>query len=346
MSLIRFILSFIACLVGIILIIPAVIIVLPILLIAQVKKLWTSFKPKISEWEDIIQFDRQFGWQPKPNVQTQMNTDGAYRVTVGADGWRGNYSLKECQTIIIGDSFVFGNGTDDKNHFAELTKKTKVKPIGAPGYGTAHYLLILKTLTAELHGKLVIWFVFTGNDYREAIRPTSYGYHFPFVYYDEKTQSYKMRTDNIHPKKLPFNFERGYKTSVPELADLYYKNYLSDYAFGAFDYLTAEAKKHCESYGAKFAIITIPLWWLFDEQSAGKIKRYCSNIEKFSAHYPDERAAEICKRHHIPFRPGNSHFNRKDFLPNDFHFSRLGNQKAAHIIDDLYISFLKTKPIQ
>src|SRR3989338_3901236 len=327
MPLARFIFSFIAFIIGIVLVIPVIVLALPILLVASVGKIGNALKPKTSDWEDIIQFDPILGWRAKPNVRTRMNTEGVYKLTTGSDGWRGNYSLKNCDVVVIGDLFVFGQGADDSEHFA-LHAKAKVKPVGAPGYGATHYLLLLKQLSHELRGKLVIWFVFTGNDYREAIRPTYYGYHFPFVFYDNETNMYKIRTDNINPQKLPFNFEKGYKTSMPELADLYYKNYLSDYAFGAFEYLVKEAKNHCEKYGAKFAIATIPLWWVLDEKTVNKIKRHCSDVEQFSSRYPDERTAEICNRHYILFRAGSDCFVRKDFLPNDFHWSRARNQKT------------------
>lgn len=341
MALPRFLLAFIASVIGIILVIPAVALALPIWLVTLGRKIWNALQPETSEWEDIIQFDPILGWRVKPNMRVRMKTENTYRLTTGNDGWRGHYNVSESGVVVMGDSFVFGQGTDDADYFAGLTKTSGVKPIGAPGYGTTHYLLLLRTLTSELKGKLVIWFVFTGNDYREAIRPTSYGYHFPFTFYDNETGSYKIRTDNISPKKLPFNFEKGYKTSAPELADLYYKNYLSDYAFGAFEYLVKEAKNHCDKNGAKFAIVTIPLWWVFDENMSHKIKRHCSDEKRFSPRYPDERSAEICKRHDITFRAGTDHFIREDFLPSDFHWSRPGNIKAAKIIDELYTYFFK-----
>lgn len=343
MSFARFILAFIAFVIGIVLVIPAIIIALPVWLASLVRKIFTALKPKPSEWENIIQFDPKLGWRTKPNLNVLMETDGVYRVKTGEDGWRGHNNFKDSDVIVIGDSFVFGQGATDKDYFANLTERAKIKPVGAPGYGAAHYLLLLKMLTAELKGKLVVWLVFTGNDYREAIRPTSYGYRFPFVFYDNEARGWQIQTDHIAEKKLPFNFERGYKTSMAELADLHYKNYLSDYAFGAFEYLAGEAKKHCDRQGAKFAVATIPLWWVFDDKAAYKVKRHCSEAEKFTAAYPDEQTEAICKRHNIPFRAGAAYFVREDFLSNDFHFSRLGNQKVARYLDELCASLLAGK---
>ena len=343
MSYPRLLPAFVAFFLGIILIIPALFLILPLWFIPLLLKTVKSWKTRMSKLEDIIQFDQALGWRSKPNIKTWMELDGEYRVTTGEDGWRGNYSLKDCNTVVIGDSFVFGQGVSDKNHFASHTNSAKVKPLGSHGYGATQYLILLKNLGNEIKGKLVIWFIFTGNDYREAIRPTSYGRHSPFVFYDNTTKSYKIRPENINPRKLPFNFEKGYSTSMPELADLYYKNYFSDYAFGAFEYLAEEAKKHCEIHGATFAITTIPLWWVHDEKAVRKVKRYCSNEEKFSPSYPDQKSEEICKSYDISFCSGAHFYQRADFLPNDFHWSRLGNKTAAKIIDKLHISFLEKK---
>lgn len=341
MILIRLILSLIAFLLGIIFAIPAVLAMLPFWIVSAVLKIIRLSGPKISDWEDIIEYDSKLGWRAKSNVDVHMDIDGIYRMTTGADGWRGGYDLKESDTLVIGDSFVFGQGADDRDHFANLTKRARVKPLGAPGYGLTHYLLLLQNLTSELKGKLVIWFVHTGNDYREAVRPSSYGYHFPFVFRNAETGAWQIRADHIREKKLPFHFEKGYNTSMPELADLFSKNYFSDYGFGAFEYLVSEAKKHCARYGAKFAVVTLPVRWLIDGSYTQKIKRHASAPENFSVKYPDEQASLICKRLHIEFRATLDEFVREDFLPVDLHWSRRGHEKAAKIIDELYGDFLK-----
>jgi len=343
MLFIRFILAFTAFLIGIVLIIPALIVMLPFWFVTVTGKIIKIFKPKISEWEDIIEFDQKLGWKSKPNIDTNMEIDGVYHITIGKDGYRGNYDLKESDVVVIGDSFVFGQGTDDKHYFGNLTKLAKVKPVGAPGYGATHYLLLLKTLATELKGKLVIWFVYTGNDYREAIRPVSYGYHFPFVFQNSSTGKWEIKTDHITEKKLPFHFDKGYNTSMREFADLFSKNYLSDYAFSAFEYLTSEAKKHCDKNGAEFAVVTFPVRWLIDGSYANKIKRHASEPEHFSLTYPDEEVKRLCNRNGITFRACLNDFIREDFLPIDLHWSKKGNKKTAKIIDELYKSFLKNK---
>ena len=336
---IRLILSLIASIIGIILIIPGLMLMFPFWFVSLVAKMVAKFKPTLSTWEDIIEFDPELGWRSKPNIDAHMDVDGIYHITVGPDGWRGNQSLKKSDTIVIGDSFVCGQGTDDKNHFSNLTKHTQVKPIGAPGYGVVHYLLLLKNLSSDLKGKLVLWFVYTGNDYRESVRPSSYGYHFPFVFRDNATEAWEIQTSHIRDTKLPFHFEKGYKVSIPELADLFSKNYFSDYAYGAFEYLVVEAKKHCETHGAKFAVVTLPIKWCLDDSYLHKLKRHSGNPENFSLKYPDEQAGIICKRHGITFKAGSSEFTTEDFLPNDLHWSQGGNKKAAKIIDVLHKDF-------
>lgn len=340
MFLIRFILTVAYSVVGVALLIPLIIVTVPFWLINGLLKLAEKCRPAAIDWKDRIEYDPVLGRRPKALIDAYMETDGLYRVTTGPDGWRGNYRLKDSSAIVIGDSFVFGSGANDGNHFANLTNSARVKPIGGPGYGVVHYLLLLKNLTTELKGKLVIWFVYTGNDFRESIRPSSYGFWFPFVFFNNEKGKWQIRTDHINPKKLPFNFEKGYKNSIPELADLFSKNYLSDYAYSAFEYLANEAKMHCDAHGAKFAVVPIPLNWILDGNYTYKIKRFSSNPEDFSVQYPEEQMGRICERLGITFQPTFDYFVRKDYLPRDLHWSVSGNEKAANIIDELYKRFL------
>ena len=337
---IRVVLSFIVSIIGIIAIIPAVLIMFPFWFLTVISNAIEKFKPKAVEWKDRIEYDPALGRHAKPNVSSYMDTDGLYRLTSGSDGWRGNYKIGDSDVVVIGDSFVFGIGVDDKDHFANQTKRARVKPMGAPGYGLTHYLQILKSLSSEIKDKLVVWFVYTGNDFRESIRPTSYGYWFPFVSYDASTQSWKIKTDHIDPKKVPFNFEKSYRNSIQELADLFSHNYLSDYAFGAFEYLAREANDHCVKNGATFAIVILPIRWQIDGDYTFKLKRHASNPDAFSLTYPEERTGEVCQHLGIPWKPTLKEFSREDFLPNDLHWSRQGHEKAAKIIDGLYETHL------
>jgi hypothetical protein len=338
---IRFILSIVACLVGGVLMLPALIIISPFWFIFIISKIVNKLKPTISEWEDIIEFDPDLGWRAKPSINTHMDVDGVYHMTTGRDGWRGNYDLKKSNVVVIGDSFVFGQGSDDKDYFANLTNLAKTKPIGAPGYGAVHYLLLLRRLNDQIRGKIIVWFIYTGNDLRESIRPSSYGYHFPFVFRDSEKADWKIKTDHINSKKLPFNFEKSYKTSMPELADLFSQNYFSDYAYGALEYLLKEAKKYCDGYGAKFVVVPLPIHWLFDGNYNYKIKRFASKPDSFSVKYPEDRVKSICKNNGINFKPSFDYFTREDFLPNDLHWSKSGNKKAAIIIEEIFASLSK-----
>ncbi|OHA26495.1 MAG: hypothetical protein A3C06_02870 [Candidatus Taylorbacteria bacterium RIFCSPHIGHO2_02_FULL_46_13] len=341
MAFVRFILSLLASLVGIVFMIPMAALLFPFWYISVLVKISEKLKPKIVVWEDIIQFDQRLGWRVKPKVDAHMEVDNVYHLTTGEEGWRGNFNLKESTVVAVGDSFVFGQGVDDKDYFANLTHSAHVKPLGAPGYGATHYLLLLQSLTTELKGKLVIWFVYTGNDFRESIRPSSYGNKSPYVFYNRKRGQWEIQTDHINPQRLPFNFEKSYNVSIPELADLFSKNHLSEYAYAAFEYLAKEAQKHCDTHGAKFVIITTPVRWFLDGNYTFKIKRHASKPDDFSVKYPDEQAAIICKRNGIVCKSCFDEFSLDDFLPRDLHWSRKGNQTAANIIDALYRSFVR-----
>src|SRR3989344_2632195 len=127
---IRVVLSFIVSIIGIIAIIPAVLIMFPFWFLTVISNAIEKFKPKAVEWKDRIEYDPALGRHAKPNVSSYMDTDGLYRLTSGSDGWRGNYKIGDSDVVVIGDSFVFGIGVDDKDHFANQTKRARVKPMG------------------------------------------------------------------------------------------------------------------------------------------------------------------------------------------------------------------------
>jgi hypothetical protein len=334
----RLVTAFIGMVLGAIFILPVVIIFSPFFLVLLILKIYSLLGPKIGTWKDTVEWDKNLGWKHKPNLNMYLESDDVYHITTGKDGNRGHYSLKDCDVVAIGDSFVFGYAGDDKNHFANFTKHAKVKPIGAQGYSTVHYLLLLKSLTKEIENKTVVWFVYTGNDYRESVRPSVYGYLAPFVFFNEDAKIWEIKADHISPKRTSSNYDRGYKIAVGELADLFHENYFSNYAFSAFEYLVKEAKKHCDENGARFVVATTPISWLLDGAYNHKIKRHSSDPDKFSLRYPDERAAAICKQNDVEHVPCFDLLERQDFLLNDLHWSPVGNRKVAKIIDDIYMS--------
>src|SRR5688500_213079 len=71
------------------------------------------FEPSFVPWTDLIAFDRQLGWRPRPNLDTRYLADGddIFRIVTDEEGWPGRRTIEGSDTVVIGDSFAFGYGT-------------------------------------------------------------------------------------------------------------------------------------------------------------------------------------------------------------------------------------------
>ena len=66
----------------------------------------------------------------------------------------------------------------------------------------------------QLQGKLVVWFIYFGNDLYDNLAPDMYGYRTPFV--REANGAWEMVTHHISPDKWPL-------TSTANATDYYQK---------------------------------------------------------------------------------------------------------------------------
>src|SRR3990172_7833003 len=122
-------------------------------------------------WQELLEFAPTVGWRPKPNLNTYARADKVFQLTTDTEGWRGQRSIGESEVIVFGDSFAFGYGVDDKAFFANIKSKVRIKAIGANGYNMVQALQWMERLSSQLKGKLVVWFIFVGNDLYDNLQP-------------------------------------------------------------------------------------------------------------------------------------------------------------------------------
>jgi lysophospholipase L1-like esterase len=168
----------------------------------------------------------QFGFWNRPNLrakrfQSEPNTP-FYRVTTDAKGYRG---LRPVQTpkpqgvrrvVVLGDSFTFGVGVDDKDTFpAQLERelnrtaakgtdgaaRCEVVNAGCPGWGTENELAFWRARSKELQPDLLV-VAFFRNDLADNMR------HFLFQVTPEGKAVYKPNVELSRAKqiaeKIPF----------------------------------------------------------------------------------------------------------------------------------------------
>jgi len=131
-------------------------------------------------------------------------------LTTDGEGWRGRTELRESDIVVFGDSFAFGYGVDDKKFFAGLNPDVRIKSIGVNGYNMVQSLFWMERLSVQLTGKLVVWFVYFGNDLYENLQPNLERYRMPFVRSFNGTGDWEIVTSHINATKWPFSSERRY----------------------------------------------------------------------------------------------------------------------------------------
>jgi hypothetical protein len=147
-----------------------------------VMRLWRRIiEPRFLNWGQLIEFDKAFGWKSRPRIDAYHLADDVFHFTTGDDGWRGRRRLDESEIVVFGDSFAWGYGIDDEHHFAQLAEPLRVKTIGTMGYNMAHSLMWMERLSADLFDRLIVWFIYYGNDLYDKLTPHMRQYRAPFV---------------------------------------------------------------------------------------------------------------------------------------------------------------------
>lgn len=102
----------------------------------------------------MIQYDKQLGWKLKPYWSGKHhNFDYDVNYTINKHGFRGRaFAKNKTSYAIIGDSFTFGVGVNDKETFVALLDKNieaSFVNYSVPGYSTDQQLLLIKRLLGQ-----------------------------------------------------------------------------------------------------------------------------------------------------------------------------------------------------
>ncbi len=174
MTIFRTVLAIIAALFGMILTVPIIILGLPFWAVAYFTRILSLLnETRAIEWKQIMEFYSTIGWKPRANLDTYaLGLDGEpFHFTTDSHGWRGKNSIADSEIVVFGDSFAFGFAADDDKFYAELNPRLRIKAIGANGYNMVQSLLWMQRLSTKLKEKLVVWFIYYGNDLYENLQP-------------------------------------------------------------------------------------------------------------------------------------------------------------------------------
>ncbi len=291
------------------------------------------WQPREVPWDDLIEFVPEIGWKNRGNVRAYVRGTRPFHVTTDPEGWRGRVSLEESDMVVFGDSFAFGHGVGDDAFFANRPSAVRIKAIGANGYNMVQTLLWMERLKDRLAGKLVVWFVFYGNDLMDNLHPHFDRYRTPFVRSRHDGTGWEIVTEHVRAEPWPFDPHSWYSNRIGEVCS---PTFRAERAFSACDFLIERARRSCESAGARLAVVGVPEVQLLDPVRRERYRRRAPDPARFDPGLPDRRLREICERQGVLFVALSEVLEVQDHLLNDCHWTPRGHLRVARVLERLY----------
>lgn len=284
-------------------------------------------------WQQLMAFEPTIGWKPRPLLDAYAKGARVFHLTTDAEGWRGRTTIEESDIIVFGDSFAFGYGADDRTWFAALHTTLRIKGIGANGYNMVQELLWMERLAPRLRGKLVVWFVYYGNDLYENLQPNLDRYRMPFVRPIPGSKDWEIVTSHIRPEPWPCPTPRRY---YPRLAEICRPSFLSERAFAACSFLLARGRDICREARAPLVVIGIPVLAQLEPEGISRLAAMSPDAAAFDPDLPDRRLAETCRALGVPFVPLKDHLTAADYIRGDGHWTPAGHRRVATLLGQLH----------
>ena len=261
-----------------------------------------------------------------------------FRLKTDADGWRGRATFSESEIIVIGDSFAAGYGVSERHFFANLLREPKIKPIGIGGYSMVQELLWIKQLAPKLGGKLIVWFIYHGNDLYDNLSPDLRGYRKPFVRESRQNGGWEIVSKHIGPEQWPIVTQVRLKGwhHLPKLAELCSDTFLAKRAYDAAEYLIGAGNEVCREAGADLVVMTIPDPSQLRLPSNGGLQAHTGNSRSFDPFRPDVKIEASCRRLEVGFLAGRTFLDASCYKTNDCHWNAKGHRKVSEALSRLY----------
>jgi len=340
MTILRTLLAMLAGLCGLLLAAPIIIAGLPLWLVSLLTRvIGRLLEPSAASWRRIIEFDAIVGWKPKPLLTAYCLAEPAgdvFAIKTDAQGWRGRVSLAESDIVVFGDSFAFGYGVDEERCFSEGTNELRVKAIGAPGYNMVQELLWMQQMSSQLRDKLVVWFIYIGNDLYDNLRPNELHYRRPFVRQVPSQSAWEIVTSHISLERWPYNPDRHIDEYQKMLGNTYSPTFISQRAYAACEFLIAEGKKICTRAGAQLIILTIPDLFELTQQGLERLSTYSPDPPSFDAELPNRNIRDACAKVGVPFVTAKTYLDVSDYSHGDRHWNEKGHRRIHQILSDLH----------
>jgi len=304
-----------------------------------IRRLNALLDPKVVSWKELIAFDPLIGWKPKPGINAYCAaelTGAPFHVVTDAEGWPGTASVAASQIVVFGDSFAFGYAIDARSAFSQRRSAVSIKAIGAPGYNMAQELLLMRRYAEQLRGKLVVWFIYYGNDLWENLQPNMQDYRTPFVRSVNGTGDWEIVSNHVNGARWwPYRWDDPLRANE-RFAGVFGSTFLTRRIYSACEFLITTGKNVCDEAGARLAVVSIPITLqLSSEQWQRRLSRLTRD-STLDANAPDRRIAGICSKLAIRFFAGKDLLNSEDYIPTEGHWNDRGHQRIATLLASLY----------
>lgn len=345
----RLFIAFVAAGIGLILVTPVFLVLLPFWIISFLTRLVTRvLQPGFVTIQQLIEFDPVFGWKPRPNLNTHHLMVDLFQLKTDEDGWRGRHTLDESEVVVFGDSFAAGYGVSDHHLFANLTVTPKIKPIGIGGYSMVQALLWMERLAPVLQGKVIVWFIYYGNDLSDNLVPDLRGYRRPFVREDKTDGDWEIVSHHVTPEQWPIVTQGRMQgeTDLPRLAQICSDTFLAERAYSACEFLIRTGQQVCTNAGAQLLVLPIPDASQLTPEGRDSLKALASDGNSFDPDLPDRRLETVCERLGLRFLAGASFLDTSCYKTDDCHWNEKGHRKISEMLTRLYHEQKRTRQVE
>jgi hypothetical protein len=329
-----------AALLGGVLALPVLALGAPFWLVGALTR-WSARRlaPAVVHWPALFEFDPALGWRARASLDCHCleERDDAFRVKTDEQGWPLGPTLADSEMVVVGDSYAWGYGVDHAVSFAaRLGGQVRAKAVGVPGYNLAQQYLLLERLAPQLRDKLVVWFVYAGNDLHETLQPEMGGYRCPFVRPAKGGDAWEIVTTHLAPQ--PWRTSgRARDLLYPTLAALHGESLVSQRAYGAAAFLLEQAAALGQEYGFRLVVATIPWPVALTPASEPSLSPELQRLRaRMDPGYPDRVIGAVCERLAVPFLPLRRCLTRQDFKLYDDHWTERGHARVAAALLELY----------
>jgi hypothetical protein len=336
--LMRTVTAFFAALVATLAALPVLILASPFIAIGTLTRVLARLmEPAHLTLDQLTEYDPVYGWKPRPNLDTHHLMVDLFHIRTDSQGWRGKWKLAESDVVVFGDSFAAGYGIGEREFFANLPAGPRIKPIGIGGYSLVQELLWMRHMAADLRGKLVVWFIYFGNDLLDNISPDLRGYRKPFLRTTDGGR-WEIFSGHVSPEKWPLVTKRRLEGAhhLPTLAELCCPTFISERAYDACRFLIREGQRVCADAGAQLVVMTVPDALQLSPAGCQELLSMGGNPKTFDPAYPDRQIETICRELGVTFVEGKSFLDPGCYKTDDCHWNARGHHKIAEAISDLY----------